>query len=95
MVNQGDETIDAFQHFTATPIIPPKQSFGEFLYNPKKKTVMGRTADSWSKYKFSSFYIAYLTKIGTPAHREAIFFPTVLLENIFHSYSQDNIYFSL
>lgn len=52
MVNQGDETIDAFQHFTATAIIPPKQSFGEFMYNPKTKTVMGRTADSWSKYIF-------------------------------------------
>lgn len=49
MVNLGDETIDAFQHFHTAHIIPPKTSFRDFLYNPKTKTVLGRTANSWCK----------------------------------------------
>ena len=49
MVNLGDETIDAFQHFDTGHFIPPKQSFREFLYNSKTKTVLGRSGNSWSK----------------------------------------------
>lgn len=51
MVNQGAETIDAFEHFSTAHFIPPKQSFREFLYNKKAKTVLGRNAESWSKYE--------------------------------------------
>lgn len=50
MVNQGAETIDAFEHFSTAHFIPPKQSFREFLYNKKAKTVLGRNGESWSKY---------------------------------------------
>lgn len=50
MVNQGVETIDAFQQFSSTYYgVPPKQTFAQFLYNSKEKTVMGRTFHSWCK----------------------------------------------
>lgn len=49
MVNQGAETIDAFEHFNTHHFIPPKQTFREFVYNSKAKTVLGRTANSWCK----------------------------------------------
>lgn len=50
MVNQGDETIDAFQHFHAAHYgVPPKQSFSKFIYNSEDKTVLGRTVHSWCK----------------------------------------------
>lgn len=49
MVNQGAETIDAFEHFNTAHFIPPKQSFREFLYNSKTKTVLGRDGNSWRK----------------------------------------------
>lgn len=52
MVNQGAETIDAFEHFSTAHFIPPKQSFREFLYNKKAKTVLGRNGESWSKYSW-------------------------------------------
>lgn len=56
MVNQGAETIDAFQHYHQTNMIPPKLSFCEFMYNAEEKTVMGRSADSWSKlFEFVPF----------------------------------------
>lgn len=60
MVNQGEETIDAFHHYPHTNIIPPKLSFREFMYNAEKKTVMGRTADSWSKCHSLFDYVSFL-----------------------------------
>lgn len=49
MVNQGAETIDAFEHFNTAHYIPHEPTFREFLYNPKTKTVLGRNANSWCK----------------------------------------------
>lgn len=51
MVNLGDETIDAFQHFNSHQHIgpPPRTPFREFLYNPKTGAVCGRSANSWCK----------------------------------------------
>ncbi|XP_031636259.1 sodium/potassium-transporting ATPase subunit beta-2-like isoform X2 [Contarinia nasturtii] len=60
MVNQGAETIDAFEHFNTAHFIPAEQSFRDFLYNSKTKTVLGRNANSWIKIGifYSIFYAA-------------------------------------
>lgn len=51
MVNQGAETIDAFQqYYSRPPVLTTKESFTKFLYNPSDKSVFGRTGSSWSKY---------------------------------------------
>lgn len=49
MVNQGAETLDAFEHFNRHNYIPPKSSIKEFIYNPKTKSILGRTSSSWGK----------------------------------------------
>lgn len=69
MVNLGDQTIDAFQHFPSHPVMPPKQTFCEFLYNSKTKTIMGRTSESWRKFIVTDFFFVPLEmkKVGTRA----------------------------
>lgn len=51
MVNQGDETIEAFQRLNTAHFdgVPTKQPFLKFLYNSEDKTIFGRTVHSWCK----------------------------------------------
>lgn len=51
MVTEGDKAIDAFQqYYSRPPVMTTKESFTKFIYNPKDKSVFGRTGSSWSKY---------------------------------------------
>lgn len=37
-------------------IIPPKKSFGQYVYDREAKTILGRTTGSWCKYKYLNTY---------------------------------------
>ncbi|GAB0093309.1 hypothetical protein DMENIID0001_083920 [Sergentomyia squamirostris] len=48
MPTDADDSIDAFQQYYRRPVQKSKkESFFLFIYNPKKKSVFGRTGSSW------------------------------------------------
>lgn len=49
MPTEAEESIDAFQHYYARPIIvmPKKKKFKEMLYDSEDGTIFGRTGSSW------------------------------------------------
>lgn len=55
MPTEAEESIDAFQqYYRRPPEISKKESFRQFLWNPKDRSFFGRTGPSWSKW----FYIS-------------------------------------
>uniref|UniRef100_A0A1B0EU31 Uncharacterized protein n=1 Tax=Lutzomyia longipalpis TaxID=7200 RepID=A0A1B0EU31_LUTLO len=48
MPTDADDSIDAFQQYYRRPVQKSKkESFLKFIYDPKKKSVFGRTGPSW------------------------------------------------
>ncbi|XP_055685932.1 sodium/potassium-transporting ATPase subunit beta-2-like isoform X2 [Lutzomyia longipalpis] len=58
MPTDADDSIDAFQQYYRRPVQKSKkESFLKFIYDPKKKSVFGRTGPSW--IKIGIFYTVF------------------------------------
>lgn len=50
MVNEGEQAIEALQHYHPRPSgVRKDETFLQYIYNKDKSTVLGRTAKSWGK----------------------------------------------